>query len=177
MADVLGYPCDLHDAQYTISINAEFDKSDVNESIQIFGMLAKDHYPILTTFARDAFNVLRIDPFLRSIKDVKVIMKPIIKEQDIINKLMLHIELSKHEIYTIQNCMFNMGFLVLSKYEFNYKNLIHIGIISTLLLYSINDPIMAFAPLQQFQKEYKIVNSINQKLEVSIIHHLNKSNI
>ena len=170
MGEVLGYPCDVDDAQYTISINAEFD-----ESIQIFGMLANTYYPILDIFARDAFRVLTLDPFLGHIKDVTVVMKPIIREQEIINKLMLHIELSEHEIYTIQNCMFNMGFLELSKYSFDYKHPIHIGILSTLLSYSMNDPIMAFAPLHRFKNEHAIVDSINQTLELSIIDNLNTS--
>jgi hypothetical protein len=174
MGDILGYPSDLDDVHYMIDISATFYNS--NKHIQIFGMVAKEgNYPMLDTFTRDALRVLKMDPLLGSIKDIICTVKPIIKEQDVIDKLILKIELSENDIYTIRNSMFNIGFSALSKYAFDYKNPIHIGILSTLLSYSINDPIMAFAPLQRFPKEYKMVDRINEKLELNIICNLNKS--
>ena len=174
MGEILGYPCakDFKNATYSISIDAEF----ISGSVQIIGMCAKDDYPILNTFASDALRVLQNDIGINDIgiKDVTVNMKPILNVQNIIDKLILNIELNKDEIYTVGNCIYNIGFPVLSTYSFQYTNPFHIGIITTLLSYFINDPIDPFTPLQRFPVEYKKWDIINEKLELKIIDNLNK---
>lgn len=171
MGEILGYPCakDFKNATYSISIDAEF----VLGSVQIIGMCAKDDYPALNTFASDALRVLQNDPII-GIIDVTVNMKPILNTQDIINKLISNIELNKDDIYSIENCIYNIGFPVLATYLFQYNNPFHIGIITTLLSYSIHDPIYPFTPLQRFPVEYKKLDMINEKLELNIIYNLNK---
>ena len=169
MGEILGYPCakDFKDPTYSISIDAIF----ASGSVQIIGMVAKDDYPVLNTFASDALRVLQNDI---EIKDVTVTMKPILNAEDIINKLISNIKLNKDEIYTVGNCIYNIGFPVLSTYLFQYNNPFHIGILTTLLSYFINDPIDPFTPLQRFPKEYKKLDIINKKLELNIIDNLNK---
>ena len=133
-----------------------------------------NNYPSLYTFANNALTVLKMDPLVGHIKDVTVNINEKINEKHLIDKLINYIELSKKEIDAIINYMFNIGFSNISC-NFNYTNPIHIGIIVLLLSYSINDPIMAFSPLQQFPKEFKKVDIITKKLENDIIMILNKS--
>jgi len=171
MGEILGYPCakDFKDPTYSISIDAKFALG----SVQIIGMVAKDVYPDLNTFVSDALRVLKNDPIIK-IKDITINLKPILNAEDIIDKLISNIGLNKDEIYTIRNCIYNIGFPVLSTYLFQYNNPFHIGILTTLLSYFINDPIDPFTPLQRFPKEYKKLDIINGKLELKIIDNLNK---
>ena len=178
LGEILGYPCANeftydNNLEYSISIDAIF----IDDSIQIIGMKCKDeNYPILNTFAQKALQVLKKDPNIGYIKDVKVIIEKNISPESIIDKLISHIKLTKEEIYAIKNYFFNTGFgSDLQLYEFEYDNPIHIGILCTLISYYINDPIMAFTPLQKFPIETKKSDEIIQKLEISMIDILNKS--
>ena len=176
LGEILGYPCanefTYNNLQYSISIDAIF----IDDSVQIIGMRCKDeNYPILNTFAQKALEVLKKDPNIGYIKDVKVIIEKDISPESIIDKLISHIKLTKEEIYAIKNYLFNTGFGSIQSYEFEYDNQIHIGILCTLISYYVNDPIMAFAPLQKFPNEYKKSDEITKKLENSMIDILNKS--
>ena len=181
LGEILGYPSvdNLNDLQYCISINAEFE----DKSVQIYGMKSKDGeskdeskdgesngYQML--IAKKAFAVLKMDPNLE-IKDVKVIIKKDINPESIIDKLISYKTLTDGEIDEIGNYLYNTGFSDLIMYTFEYDNPVHIGILCTLISYFINDPIMAFAPLQRFPNEYKRSDEIVKKLEANIINTLN----
>jgi len=168
LGEILGYPSvdNLNDLQYCISINAEFE----DKSVQIYGMKSKDGDQML--IAKKAFTVLKMDPNL-DIKDVNVIIKKDINPESIIDKLISYKTLTDGEIDEIGNYLYNTGFSDLIMYTFEYDNPIHIGILCTLISYFINDPIMAFAPLQRFPNEYKRSDEIVKKLEANIINTLN----
>jgi hypothetical protein len=170
LGEILGYPCPgLNDLEYRVSIDAEFE----DKSVQIFGMRCDEKNHNLNKFAEKVLSVLKMDPHL-DIKNVNVVIKKDINPEYIIDKLISY-NLTDREIDEIGNYLYNTGFSDLIMYDFEYDNPVHVGILCTLISYYINDPIMAFAPLQKFPNEYKKSDEIVKKLEANIINTLRKT--
>jgi hypothetical protein len=68
----------------------------------------------------------------------------------IIDKLLKKQKLNENEIGEMLNQIWNLGFIELPMYEFNYKNSVHRGILLTLMTYAQNTPFEPFS-------HYKII--------------------
>jgi hypothetical protein len=110
-----------------------------------------------------------------TIENVDVNIEKNIPTQFIINKLIKNQELEKDEKDTILTILYNLNFSfdfrVYFEDEFQYDNLIHIGILLGLLVYSENDTLGLFAPLQ-FRPENDAINETITNWEKDLIEVL-----
>jgi hypothetical protein len=169
---VLGYPCS-RDYKFilanrdnmeitTIEVNLYFKKKylRIPIPIQIFSYVCKDAstYPLMKNFSKIAHDVLTNHPLIGFIidrVDADVIVN--IPPKIVLDKLLSKDPLTEEFIDEVKNIIYNIGFSdAFQEYKFQYHNPAHIGIISTIITYYINNPL---APLQQLSVEkdiYKI---------------------
>jgi hypothetical protein len=195
MGQILGYPCyqDINinnrtpgdnnkTNDYRISINAYFHNK---KSVELFINVAKDtsKLPLFHEIAKNAENVLKSDKYKHllhnTIHYVDVKVDKIIHTKSLITKLINKIEFTQDEKDEISNTLYNFGFSETTQMKFvlyfEYDNLIHQGILLSLLAHYDNDRLSAFFPLQNYPNQDKDVNEITSKWEKSIIDILLKT--
>jgi hypothetical protein len=185
---VLGYPC-VGDYKFilanrdnmeitTIEVNMYFKKMylRIPIPIQIFSYVCKDDstLPLMKEFAKKAHDLLTNHPLIGFIIDHvnadAVVNTP---PKIILDKLLSTEPINEEFIDEVKNILYNIGFSdAFQEYKFQYHNNAHIGIISTIITYYINNPLAPFQPLQQFSVE-KDVYKIFCKWETDLINILN----
>ena len=95
----------------------------------------------------------------------------------ILDKLLSTDPLTEDFLDEVKNILYNIGFSdTFQEYNFQYHNTGHIGILSTIITYYINNPLAPFQPLQQFTVE-KDVYKIFCKWETDLTKILNSMKI
>lgn len=185
---VLGYPC-TGDYKFilanrdnmeitTIEVNLYFKKMylRIPIPIQIFSYVCKDSstFPLMKEFAKKAHDVLTNDPLIGYIIDrVEADAIVNIPPKMVLDKLLSKDPLTEEFIDEVKNIIYNIGFSdAFQEYKFQYHNPAHIGIISAIITYYINNPLAPFQPLQQFSVE-KDIYKIFCKWEDDLISILN----
>jgi len=170
MGEILGYECfrdfaDIKksDETYRITILAHLNNGSEEE---LFTNVCKNKskenmFQDFAVKAKKAFD--KNHSLLQGIiiENVDVNIEKNIPTQFIINKLIKNQKLVKDEKDTILNILYNLNFSLDFKIyfqdHFQYDNSIHIGILLSLLVYSENDTLNLFAPLQ-FRPENNAIN-------------------
>jgi len=188
MGRILGYPCyrdfnniDNDKITYAISI---YVKDNNNNKIEIFSNICKNEtniqeFNILANKAKIAFAKRDYKEILNEskVKEIYVESLPIVPTQIIINKLLKNEKLEKTEIDQVQNILFNFGFSMKSKFNFQYNNSIHRGILLGLLLNEKYNTLSPFFPLQHYPEQSKEVNEIIKGWEKGLLDIVEKTTI
>lgn len=112
---------------------------------------------------------------IHKINRVYVAIEDIIPTQHLIKKMMTKKKLSEEEINALINVLYNMDFSNLLKYDFQYTNPIHKGILLSLLLHGKYDILSPFYPIQRYPKQQEEVGKITIKLENALLDVLEKT--
>ena len=180
---LLGYPC-VDDYEYVhthknepsmgIQIVVNLKPGGDKDRLQLMANICRNDatFAQSVAFAKKAEEILKADPRVGSIVESVVAEKNvIIPVQSLIRKLIANMTLNDDELFEIRNSIFNMGFpnKRLMKYEIDYNNPVHRGILIGLLTYYENNPVSAFYPLQE-HPEMGAVNHIMSAWEDELLH-------
>lgn len=191
MGKILGYPCfndyetlnreePLYDLQLVVSYN------DNEIPLPLFNNVCKDKKTLgqFNSLSTKAYKALTNEKYkgvldgikIHKINRVYVAIEDIIPTQHIINKMMTKKKLSEEEINALINALYNMDFSnTLLKYDFQYTNPIHKGILLGLLLHGKYDILSPFYPIQRYPKQQEEVGKITIKLENALLDVLEKT--
>ena len=183
VGNVLGYPCSKeynyilanrdHMQTISIEVNLYLKKDFLNLPIpiQLFLNISKDttHYFTLADFADDATACLKKDSFIGFIIDrIAAEVRINIPPKSILEKIIKREPITDDIVDEIKNFMYNIGFSEkLQSYNFEFDNTFHLGIISCIITFYINNPVNAFNSIQKYSAEkdlYKIIGKWEQEL-------------
>lgn len=190
MGKIIGYPCaeeyenvlNRKDEQsFSISIDVKLKPGYNTDNIQILVYRCRDLKTLESSrrFAEECERVLKTDPDIGLIIDsVDVVDRNIVPVKFLINKLLRKEKITDEENYEIKNQIWNLGFddHPITKYEFDYSNPIHNGLLVGLLSLCDNNPMEPFWPLQH-RKEQKAVDKINMMWADELLRAFSESNI
>jgi hypothetical protein len=179
MGTILGFPC-ADEYTYTlehpdeprmsISIIVKLKPGGNDENIQIIAYVCKyseddAKYKSASVFAEKAAKILKADPIVgKIVEDVKVVNNTHMPPKYLINALLNNTTLSKRNQSEIINYIWNLSLEGSIKYNYDFKNPVHRGIMIGLLALYDNNPIEPFYPLQ-YRPESKAVDIITEKLD------------
>ena len=193
MGKILGYPC-----------YKGFDTIDRSKRYYTINVIATSvdgkKYCILTNECRNKLKLYKFTRFAEKakwafmkekyrrllgeendIQTIEVVVNDEIPTQFIINKLIQEKELTKEEKDKVANILFSLGFSVwLELYfieDFQYNNPVHRGILLSLLLREVNDPLAPFTPLQNYPEQDVKVDEIMGRFENDLLEVLKKTAI
>lgn len=190
MGKILGYPCyndyetlnreePLYDLQLVVSYN------DNGIPLPLFNNVCKDKKTLdmFNSLSTKAYKALTNEKYkgvldginIHKINRVYVAIEDIIPTQHLIKKMMTKKKLSEEEINALINVLYNMDFSNLLKYDFQYTNPIHKGILLGLLLHGKYDILSPFYPIQRYPKQQEEVGKITIKLENALLDVLEKT--
>lgn len=191
MGKILGYPCfndyetlnreePLYDLQLVVSYN------DNEIPLPLFNNVCKDKKTLgqFNSLSTKAYKALTNEKYkgvldginIHKINRVYVAIEDIIPTQHLIKKMMTKKKLSEEEINALINVLYNMDFSnTLLKYDFQYTNPIHKGILLGLLLHGKYDILSPFYPIQRYPKQQEEVGKITIKLENALLDVLEKT--
>jgi len=199
MGEILGYPCyqdfnQTHpeeEVAYSISVYAKQANGPNitlfnGPNITLFANVCKDQSALeqFKRFAEEAKLALDKEEYKgqlegMAIDNVDVEITETIPVQVLIARIIENKKLEQSELDKIQNILFNLGFSPeLQLYfmdHFQYTNPIHKGILLDLIVRFKNNPLLAFAPLQDYPKQDKEVGEITQALEKDLLDLLEKT--
>lgn len=120
-------------------------------------------------------NALKQDEIWHTIQDVIINELEHIPIMELIQPIMKG-HLTEQEIWTLKNHLWNLfsGSETVSNYNFQYKNPIHKGILISLVIYSKNNPMEPFYPLQLTDRDNE-VHTITREWERDLIKALDAS--
>ena len=167
MGKILGYPCYkdyekidyINDDSYTADIIVNMESGN-NISIINNKCLNESNKPTFQKIANMIKVILQKEEYVKMLGDmvinVNVIFEDIYSINIVINKLIDNKKLNERDIDMINEILYNLGFEDNIEMERNiqYNNPIHRGIILGLLIYSNNDLLKPFYPIQSYPNEY-----------------------
>lgn len=192
MGNILGYPCykdfetlDRDNLTFNFSLVVNVSFNDNTENISLFNNICKDKktYEVFKKLANKALKVLKKEIYKEKFSEINinriyVHVDTIIPTQYVINNLIANKTISNEEIDKITNVLSNMDFSdKLSKYNFQYNNPIHKGILLDLLLKEQYDTLSPFYPLQNYPDQQDEINEITVNLENSLIDILDRTKV
>ena len=193
IGEILDYP-DYNDFESIIqnidaqSITCYLCVTFVNDSshIQLFANRGKIEniektLKKMDSMCENANKVLYENIYLSKIIDkVYVKMMVVSPIKSFINKILMDDDantLTEYDKSEISNHIWNLGLNKVSEYCFDYTNLVHKGILLTLLTYCNNNPMEAFYPLQKYKNEEIEVIENTEKWEASLLQLLTNTSV
>lgn len=187
MGKILGYPCyknfqnfNRDNNLFALELIVSYNN---NIEIQLFANVCENNQTLnkFNLIAQKAFDIFTSGKYKNILKGINinkvyVNVENIIPTQSIINKLITNKKITEEEKDKIINILYNCGFSDnLSKYDFQYNNKIHKGILLDILLKEKYDTLSPFYPLQTYPIQQKEIESITIELENGLIEILNKT--
>ena len=181
VGNLLGFPCakefniiDRSKRTYSYNILVIFkDTSVINLITDLCQNKSfEEHKPLLKSI-KDALK--HDDRIWDLIKDIIIKEDEIIPVNDLIPRIMKG-HLTDEEGWALKNVLYNLGFESLMDYNFQYTNPIHKGILLSLIIYSENNVLTPFYPLQ-LTDHLDEINLIRSKWEDNLIKMLDTSRV
>lgn len=159
MGTILGFPC-AAEFEYTlnhpdepktgISIIVKLIPGSNDEHVEIIAYMCRDDktYVNALELAQKAQTILKSDPIIGKIVENVIVMKRLyMPPKYLINKL-LNNTISEEDHSQIINYIWNLNLENADKYQYDFKNPVHRGILIGLLSMYDNNRLQPFFPLQ-----------------------------
>lgn len=184
MGDILGYQCaaeydyiQTHRDEPSVVIQFIVKFKNGNEK-QLMANVCRDDrtFADSVALATRIDEVLKADPLL-SIESVTAEKQVIVPIKSILSKLIRSEDLTIDDEHVLRNHIGNLIFNDdgrLFRYEYEFKNPVHRGILISLLSYIDNDPMEPFYPLQ-YHEEHRAVDKKVLEWGAELLRVLNET--